>query len=333
MAAKRAKVDDELTRLRAASAEPRSSESVEAITLALSSKHARVVAAAAQLIKARRLEGFNLRLKDAYGRFLDDPVKRDPGCQAKLAVLEALDFSETMEAEPFIAATSLVQPEPAWGPPVDTAAPCRARAMLALSRIGYPDLVLLAGPLLADPEGPVRAATAEALAYSGVRPAAGLLLHKLAVGDDDPLVLLACMCGVLALAPEIALARFVPLLAERDGQPRELAAMCLGQSGRADACQALVEALGACVLSKEREVLLRALGLHRSDAALEALLAVVEGANRADAKAAIEALAPRRFDPGLRSRLEKATQGNDALRETLAALFKDEESGSRCRGA
>ena len=324
VAAKRAKVDDELARLRAASADPYSASVADVITSALSSKHARVVSAAAQLIKSRRLEDFTKALQAAYGRFLDDPVKSDPGCQAKLAVLEALDFTESMDDEPFVAATSLVQPEPAWGPPVDTAAPCRARAVLALSRIGHTDLVLIAGTLLADPEVPVRTAAADALTNSGVRHAAGVLLHKLAIGDEDPLVLLACMSGVLALAPEVALARFVPQLRGRDGQPRELAALCLGQSTRADACQALLAALEECVLSKERVVLLRALGLHRSDAALDALLRVIDGTNEVDAKAAIRALAPRRFEQGLRARVEQVIAGRAELERECAAAFKDE---------
>jgi HEAT repeat protein len=323
VAARKANVDAELARVRSASLEPQRPESAEVITEALSSKHARLVVAAAHLVKARRLEGYNQVLKAAYRRFLDDPVKRDPGCQAKLAVLEALDYSETMDDEPFVAATSLVQPEPAWGAPADTAAPCRARAVLALARLGHPDLALFAGPLLADPDVSVRATTAEALGHSGSRPAAGLLLHKLAVGDEDPLVLLACMSSVLSLAAEVALERLVPLLAGRDEQRRELAAMCLGQSGRADACQALVAALAACVLSRERGVLLKALGLHRSDSALEALLEVVEGPNDADAQAAIAALAPRRFEPGLRARLEKVTQDRADLSATLAATFRD----------
>jgi len=316
VAAKRASVEDELARLKE-HPEP------AVITAALSSKHARVVAAAAALIKARTLEGHAAALKAAYGRFLEDPVKRDPGCRAKLAVLEALDFTETMDDEPFLAATSLTQLEPAWGPPVDTAAPCRARGVLALARMGHPDAVLIAGTLLADKEVPVRLAAAEALSSAGVRAAAGVLLHKLEVGDEDPLVLLACMGGVLSLAPELALARFVPMLREPEGQRRELAALCLGQSSLLAAAQALIAAVDDCVLSKERAVLLRALGLHRSDAALEALVAVIEGDHETDARAALRALAPRRFEASVRARVEQAVRGNSSLERDFTEAFKD----------
>lgn len=328
MATKRASADDELARLRAAVAEPHAPEATKAITVALSSKHARVVAAAAQLIKARRLEGFAPALEAAYRRFLEEPVKRDAGCQAKLAILEALDFTEEPGAELFLSAASLVQLEPAWGQAVDTAAGCRARAVLALSRLGHGDLVLVAGPLLADAEVPVRLAAADALAHSGVRAAAGLLLHKLAVGDEDPLVSLACMSGVLTLAPEVALARFVPLLDGRDTGRRELAAMCLGQSSRADAGHALLTALEACALSKDRAVLLQALGVHRSDAALEALLEVIASGNPIDALGALRALAPRRFEPGVRGRVATVVsrRGEPELERELDATFEREQS-------
>lgn len=317
VAAKRASIDDELARLGAA---PDS----KALQAALSSKHARVVAAAAGFIKSHTLEGHTGALQEAYARFLSDPVKRDPGCRAKLAVLEALDFTEVMDEVPFVAAASLVQLEAAWGPPVDTAAPCRARAVLALSRQGHADVVLIAGTLLADPEGNVRSAAAEALAHSGIRHAAGVLLHRLAVGDEDPMVLLSCMTGVLALAPEVALARLVPLLTGDDAQQRELAALCLGQSTRPDAAQALIRAVGACVLSQDRSVLLRALGLHRSDLALDALVGIIVGGSEADAEAAVRGLAARRFEPGLRARVQQAVGGRPQLAREFADGFRDE---------
>lgn len=316
MAARRASVDDELARLRA-------DPDAQALETALASKHARVVAAAAGLIKARTLDGHAGALQQAYARFLADPVKRDPGCRAKLAVLEALDFTETRDEDPFVAATSLVQLEAAWGPPVDTAAPCRARAILALSRLGHADVVVLGGLLLADPEVTVRSAAADALAHSGVRHAAGVLLHKLAVGDEDPLVLLACMSGVLTLAPEVALRRLVPLLTGADTQARELAALCLGQSTRPDAAEALLTAAGECVLAQERGVLLSALGLHRSDRALEALVGFITSGSETDAKAAVRALAPRRFEPSLRARVQQAVDERPELAREFADAFQE----------
>ena len=172
----------------------------------------------------------------------------------------------------------------------------------------------------------MRVAAADALGGCGVHHAAGVLLLKLEVGDEDPLVRLACMSGVLTLAPELALARFTPLLASHDDEVRELAALCFGQSNRADAGAALIAAVKACVLEREREELLRGLGLHRADASLEALLEIIARPGLDGAKAAIRALTPRRFEPGVRARVEKAVAGRvELVRAVLNEAFRVEE--------
>ncbi len=293
----------------------------EAIDDALRSPHARVTAAAAQQVKARLLPGHTAALEAAWSRFLDDGVKKDPGCRAKLAVLEALDFTESMHDAPFLAACELVQEEPAWGPPVDTATGCRARGVLALARLGHQDLLIVAGRLLADPLAPVRIAAADAVASSGQRGAAGLLLHKLAIGDDDGLVSLSCMSGVLALAPDVALKQFTPLLVGKADEERELAALCFAQSNRADAGAALIEAVKQTVLSKPRGALLRTLGLHRSDAALDALLEVVTAGNEHDARQALTGLAQRRYEGAVRERVLAAVTSDPSLRRLFDELF------------
>ena len=50
-----------------------------------------VVARAARVVRERALPGYLKTLEAAFGRFLDNPVKTDPGCNAKLACIEALD--------------------------------------------------------------------------------------------------------------------------------------------------------------------------------------------------------------------------------------------------
>ncbi|MBS2025614.1 MAG: HEAT repeat domain-containing protein [Deltaproteobacteria bacterium] len=315
-AKKKPGADEELAQLKA-------NPDARAIATALASAHSRVVAAAAELIKARQLSEYTAALQSAYARFLVDPVKRDPGCRAKLAILEALDFTESMSEDPFLSATSLQQLEAAWGPPVDTAAGCRGRAILALARIGHQDAVPLAGLLLADDLHLVRVAAADALGHSGVRAAAGVLLHKLETGDEEPEVVLACMSGALALVPELMLGRLAAQLADGSDEGKEVAALALGQSNRPDALRVLVDAAEATVMSSDRAVILRAMGLHRSDAALEALLKFIAGDNLADARAAVRALATRRFEAGVRQRVQHELRGRPELERELAESFAD----------
>ncbi len=288
----------------------------------LASADAVIVQRAAELVREHGLAGLEGELSSAFVRLLEDPVKVDPGCRAKLALLEALDYLETDEQQTFLTGARYVQFEPAWRSPVDSATGVRARSIVALARIGYEDLGLLAAELLADREPAARQAAADALAHHGARANAAVLLLKLHTGDEDANVTLAVMSALLALAPDAAL----PMLQERlqgdDEQARELAALALGQSRRAEALAVLVAALEASVEAEERALLLRAIGLHRSERALEVLLGVVASGDAADARAALTGLAARRFEPGLRERARAAAAENERvdLSAQLAAL-------------
>src|SRR4029077_9218186 len=180
------------------------------------------------------------------------PAKSDPGCRAKLATLEALDYGEHGDSQAFLDATRAVQMEAAWGPPIDTAVGLRSRGVLALSRLDHPDLPIIAGVLLGDAASPVRRPPADALATSQHRSAAGLLLLRWALGDEDPLVIVACMGGVLTLAPDEALPKLRGALAAADRGAREAAALALGQSKRDDALEALLEALATSPQAVDR---------------------------------------------------------------------------------
>jgi hypothetical protein len=320
-------LEAQLAALKTVTAAPASGEAREAIRRALAGGPSLVAARAARLVREHALEGLGDDLVAAFRRFLADAVKSDPGCAAKLAALEALDYGGHDDAAPFLEATRHVQKEPAFGPPVDTAAGVRARGVLALSRLAHPDLPLCAGALLADPEGPVRQAAADSLVAAGDRSLAGLLLLRWSAGDEEPLVILACMAGVLALASDQALPRLHAALFGGDGEPRELAALALGQSGRDDALDLLLEQLREAPRALERAPALRALGLHRSERALEAALDVIAGGAVADAEAALAGLGARRFERGLPDRVRAAVRknGDPRLAAALAAAFPSGE--------
>ena len=316
---RRSSLEDEQRALAEATIDPRSTAASECLHAALRSHHALVVARAASLIRQHGIGGFDADLADAFERFLRDPAKTDPSCHAKLAAIEALDYSESTDAEPFLKATRHVQKERAWGPPVDTAAGVRARGVLALARIGYEQLDLVAAEALADPESPVRQAALEALAHRGSAAGAGLALLKLRVGDEDPLVTLAAMSTLLSVAPEWGLGTLRPLLDGTDEQRREIAAMALGQSRNEGALAMLLEALERCVRAAERVVLLRAIAIHRSEPALGAILKVIAEGNAADAEAAIEALAVRRFEPAVVEQVRAAARRNESDLDAIVA--------------
>jgi hypothetical protein len=326
-AGKRAPVEAQLAALAAATTSPSSPEAGARLREALAGAPALVAARAAKIVRAHALEGFDADLIAAFRRHLVAPVKADPGCAAKLAALEALDFGGCDDADVFLEATRCFQREPAWGPPVDTAVGVRARGVLGLSRLVHPDLSLVAGGLLADTESPVRQAAAEALAASGDRALAGALALRWIIGDEDPLVVLACMTGLMTLAPDHALPRLREALHGADDGARELAALALGQSARPEALDLLIQHLDAAPRASERAPTLRALGLQRNERALAKVLEVVATGHAADAEAAIAGLAARRFDAGVRARAHAAAHENPAaerLRAALAAAFPED---------
>ena len=304
---RRASFEEEQAELSAVVANPRSDEARQRLLVALRSKRSLVVARAARLIKEHRLDGFVDELEVAFDRHMVDPVKSDPTCSAKIAAIEALDYCESDDAAPFVRAASHEQ----WEGGNDTAAPMRARAVLALARLGYADFDLVAAQLLTDRTASVRQAALDALAYRGDRANAALALVKLRGGDEDPLVTLAAMTALLALAPARGLDELRGLLESDDGDKRELAAVALGQSRGDEALAILLDALERCMRAEERAPLLRGAGLHRSDRALDALLAVIAEYQEVDARAAIESLGARRFEPGVADRVRAAAARND----------------------
>jgi hypothetical protein len=332
-----AAVEQALDELRAALKGP---DPKAAIRTALANGKARVVAFAADAARERQLDGLDDELAATFQRFRRDPApaKADPSCRAKLALLEALDFASYSDAAPFLDATTVTQLEATWGPPEDTAGPVRARGMLALSRLGDRDLGMAAGRLLADPLSLVRQAAAEAIASTCDRALAGLLQLRWSLGDEDPLVLVACGAGLVAAAPELALPG---LRAALGTDRREIAAVVLGQSNRDDALAVLLEAIdyegsaslrpptGKAVgapaadlaLADDRAPILRALGLHRTEGALAAALEIIKTGGASDAAAAIAGLAARRFDPKVLERVRRAAADRDerVVKDALAA--------------
>jgi len=287
-------------------------------------KGAGVVAAkAATIIKEQHLEGFEDALRAAFDRFVgEDAARTDPSCRAKVAILEALDFLESMDPDPFLRGVRLVQEEKQWGPPVDTATNVRARSAFALARLRHPDHALLVAELLTDKEPTVREAAADALAHRGDPAGAPLALLKLRMGDAEPPVLLACLQALLALAPEAGLRVADGWLHGEDAGARELGAIALGESRREDALGRLLEALEGSVLPRERAVFLRALALHRSEGALAALLKVVAGGPVVDARVVLEALGPRADERGMREQVRDAVARRGESRGLEDALSK-----------
>jgi len=289
-----------------ARAAPSTAESRQVLGRALASPSSFVVEAAARVIAEHDLGDHAPQLATAFARFADGRDK-DPGCKAKTALVEALVRLRIDADDVYFRAIRLVQMEPAYGGPVDTAVALRAGAAAGLAQGGHPSAAAEIAWLLADAEWPARAGAARALAACGRDAAEPLLRYKVRTGDPEPPVLGECLRALLAVNPD-ALPLVAGFLGDEDTALAEQAALAIGESRLDGAFEALSAFVAAEPLRDRRKVALVAIALLRRDVALDYLLGHVAGSDVATAKAAVEALAIYRHDPRVRERVIAAAR-------------------------
>jgi hypothetical protein len=297
---KRAELENGLASLNRLRETPRAPGADAALGRALASTEAPLVAAAANIVADGELEGFEPALIAGFERFLERPIKSDPGCHAKTAVARALYRTGAHSSSVFLRGVHHVQLEPVWGGKQDTAVELRGTCALGLVRCGYPDAMVELAELLADAEPMARTAAAHAIAYSE-RTDVGvpLLRHKVLCGDPDSRVLGACLSGLLGLAPDSSL----PLVARfaRGDRPelREVAMLALGESRLEAALPVLRQIAEAAVTTEERDLAMLAIALMRADKAWDYLIGQIADGTESQAMAALDALVPYRGDASL----------------------------------
>lgn len=319
--AQRPSVEEQLAALDALPGER--TAKIEALQVALRDRHYRVVAKAARIGEDALLYELVPSLLAAYPRFLDKPLKSDPSCFAKKALaraLVALDCSDTLF---YRNALRYEQHEPVWGGTADTAVDVRASCAMGLVASGYSRALVELTRLLNDKEAGARLGAVRAIACGNPREAELLLRSKVLSGDAEPQVLGECFAGLLAVEPEESLDFVAGYLGHADEAVRELAASALGESRLDGALAPLKEAWGGVLLGDEfRRALLRAAAAHRSEAAFDWLLGVLQDARVAVALEIVEALALYKSNAKLMQRLAATVteRGDAELLERLAEL-------------
>jgi HEAT repeat protein len=317
---KRDPVRAALEALAAAARRPHDAATLALVREALGHRSNHVVGRAARAAREADLATLAPALVAAFPRFLDDPVRRDPGCVAKTEIVHALLAFGHAAPDVFLRGATHVQREPAFGPPVDTAVELRARSAMALVVTGHAAALEVSVGLLVDPEPLARAGGLRALAASG-RPDVALILRLIALrGDDDPGVVAEAFAGLLALGADDAVPFVVARLAAANADVARAAALALGEARRPAAAVALRRRLAQEDRPHVRHAVILALATSRDEAALEALLDLVGRGAAADARAAVEALGLYEHDEPLQRRLRAALDarrpapGRDARR-------------------
>jgi HEAT repeat protein len=250
-------------------------------------------------------------LAGAFDRFMTDPLRTDPTCAAKTALVEALARLDAPADEVYLRGIRHRQPEPIWGGTEDTAAPLRAAAAQGLARSAHPDAPLELARLLADSEVDARIGAARALARSIHPGALSLLWHKAVSGDGEAAVMVEVYGGLLALDPERAIGLVGEALSSANELTAEAAALALGESRQAAAYEPLAAALAAGPEPSLRRGLMLALALLRTEEALARLLAAVRAGSSWEQRDALAALAMFRDDEPVWSRVEAARRERD----------------------
>jgi len=246
--AKAPRLEDRIAALSDLRRDPDTPEARKELTKCLGSKISLLAAKAARIVGECKVDALAPQLVDAFLRFLIDPVTSDRRCEAKLAIIKALEAMEYPSYEPFLWGIRHVQMEPSFGPPVDTAVELRALSAIGLVRTNYPDVGTELVTLLADKEREARIGSARALAYWGTGAGALLLRFKILTGDREPEVLGECFSSLLHIEPSRSLELVASYLDDEEPAIAEGAALALGESHREEALEILKQHVRPSIL-------------------------------------------------------------------------------------
>ena len=304
---RRRPLEQQIAELDTLRADPNSAQTRAALSRALESSRSPLVAAAAELIAELELDGFEPALSAAFERWIEQPAKADANCMAKTSAVRALYRLGAKTHGVYLRGIRHREGGPHAS---DPAAPLRGLCALALVRSGYFDALVEAAELLADREPQVRAAAAQAIAYSERQDVGVPLLRlKARLGDEEPQVIAACLFGLLSLAPAGSLEFVANMVQSGAPEFREAALLALGESRVVGALPILQRAAEDPLASEQRGIAFIAIALLRSDAAWDYLLRVVAEDPIGKASEALSALATYRSDENLSRR------ALDAVRE------------------
>jgi hypothetical protein len=281
-----------------------------------------VIAKAAKITGKARITGLVPDLVEAFERLMKNPAKLDKGCVGLTEITDALYEMDYVEPEIYLQGIHHVQMEGAYGPPVDAAAKLRAASALGLARTRHPHALDEIVSLLVDAWPQARVGAVRALAANGGQAGALLLKLKILTGESEPDVLAECFSGLLASAPEISVQLIAGYADSEDLAVAETALLALGSSRLPQALELLAERWERTAAGPLRKVLLVAIAMVRSDAAIEFLLSLFPDCNAQTAKDLITALAIFRDNKNVRSKVEAAiSRRND---RTLNEAFRQE---------
>ncbi len=279
-----------------------------------------VVGKAADMTRTLELAQLVPDLLAAFGRFFDDPVKNDPQCWAKNAIVRALADLGHKDADTYLRGLRFIQLEPVWGGSSDTAATLRATCALALVQCrGLNDVELLQHLVdrMGDKEKIVRVEAVHAIEQAGTAASSLLLRQRAVAGKDEAEILGACYSGVLRLEGASAIPWVSQFLECGDDAAGE-AALAIAATHTPRAFEILRRRMAKGGDPWFISVMLSAIALTRLEEAMEFLMDQVKK-ETPHAEAAIEAILRSAPSPTITKGLEELVTDNRRLARAFAA--------------
>ena len=305
---KRAGTEDALEQVRELKSAGMSDAGLTALKKFLQHRSNNVVAKACDLVSEWRAESLIPEVESAFHRLLKNPVKSDPGCSAKLSAVKCLAEFEHPYPDLFLEGAHHVQMEPAWGPPVDTAAGLRGASGYGLAVIRYPDAYLEHAALIMDPEPETRRIAIETLSSLASDQSELLLRMKVLATDPEPDILASAFQALMTLSPQRSFDFVSAYVQDEDLPVAEGAALALGESKLPEAFERLREVWDISISETHRQMLALPIALLRSDEAFKLLLPQLESSRQQTAVAVLMALAIYAGDESKATAIAKAIE-------------------------
>jgi HEAT repeat protein len=282
--------DQKLARLKQLELEPKSDEIIREIGKALLDSNSILAAKAARITAKLGIQELEPDLVTAFHRYVQASAKSDPGCRAKIAIMDALNELECSKPEIFLIGIRHVQMEYSFGVPTDTADQLRAACAFGLYRMGYPDLLVETVTLLVDREPIARRAAIRVLKELGGESCEMLLRLKVLQCDSEVEVMGDCFNGLMTVAPRRSMNFVAQFLSGENDALAEEAALAIGNSRLKEGFILLQDLLDRSVNPAFKGTLFLAIALTRCDEAYSLLLDIVSNERVGYAVAAIQAL-------------------------------------------
>jgi hypothetical protein len=312
----------ELAQLESMSGHVPDAAGVERVRKALGNANNYLVAKAAKIVSEYGLTALLPEVLDAFERFFIDPVKSDPQCWAKNALVKALVKLECRDAAVYLRGLRHTQEEPVWGGQSDTAGALRGTCTHALvTCTGLSDaqlLDLLLEPLV-DRDKTVRMEAARAIGHVGGASAALVLKLRILLRKEDPGVLGACFSALLGMdhSDRRGVIDLVVEFLEDGEEASAEAAFALAEIHEPAGLAALVARRLKGADTWFTSVLDHAIVLTRLPEGMEFLLGVIENDPR-QAASALEAISRAHPSPEARARVAASVQRLASERVLLA---------------